>query len=95
MKKFLTVIALLIGIPMLLSIYDKNVNYYTIDATLYESYGAYVTIEDTTGNLWDVENPNICADEVYEVTFYTNGTDSERKDDKIVKIEKKVLTNDQ
>ena len=94
MKKFLTIIALIVGIPMLLSVYDREVNYYTMDATLYESYAGFVTIEDTTGNLWDIEDPNICSDTVYEVTFYTNGTDTERKDDKIVKIVKKDLTNE-
>lgn len=94
MKKFLTIVALIIGIPMLLNIYDREVNYYTMDATLYESYPDFVTIEDKTGNLWDIEDTNICSDTVYEVTFYTNGTDTERKDDKIVKIIEKDLTNE-
>lgn len=75
--------------------YNDVVNYYTMDATVYEISDDTITFEDVTGNLWEMDRiADIKKGDIYELTFNTNGTDEERIDDKIEKIIKKDLTNE-
>lgn len=85
MKKFkiFVIIALVVfgGIA-----YNEEVNHYKIDAIVYEVGADYVTFEDVTGNLWDVDKMDVVVGDKYELTFDTMGTDSERVDDEIINI---------
>jgi hypothetical protein len=85
MKKFkiLVIVALVIFGGMF---YNEEVNHYKMDATVYEVGADYVTFEDTTGNLWDVDKMDVVVGDKYELTFDTMGTDSERVDDEITNI---------
>lgn len=85
MKKFkiLVVVALIVFGGM---VYNEEVNHYKMDATVYEVGSDYVTFEDVTGNLWDVDKMDVTVGDKYELTFDAMGTDSERVDDEIVNI---------
>ena len=85
MKKFkiLVIVALVVFGGMF---YNEEVNHYKMDATVYEVGSDYVTFEDTTGNLWDVDKMDVTVGDKYELTFDTMGTDSERVDDEITNI---------
>lgn len=83
MKKILIIIAIVI----LGFIYDKTVNYYSMNGVVYEyEKGAFVIL-DNTDNLWEIDYTNQfkIGDKV-KITFYTNGTDNERIDDKITSV---------
>lgn len=67
-------------------VYNEEVNHYKMDATVYEVGADYVTFEDVTGNLWDIDKMDITVGDKYELTFDAMGTDNERVDDKIVNI---------
>jgi hypothetical protein len=85
MKKFkiLVIVTLVVFGGM---IYDAEVNHYKMNATVYEVGSDYVTFEDATGNLWDVDKMDATVGDKYELTFDTMGTDSERVDDEITNI---------
>lgn len=64
-------------------------NQYALDAVVVEVNGAVVTVEDSTGNLWDYE---VDADAVpvvgTQVTLFMQGMDTESiYDDQIVGVE--------
>ena len=94
LKKIGKAFLIIVTAVLIIMIYHTNVNFYTVDATVYEVGSDYVTFEDTTGNLWDVDKENFDTNATYELTFYTNCTDEERIDDSITKIVKKDLTNE-
>lgn len=81
--KILVVVALVVFGGM---VYNEEVNHYKMDATVYEVGADYVTFEDTTGNLWDIDKIDVVVGDKYELTFDTMGTDSERVDDEIINI---------
>lgn len=85
MKKFkiLVIIVLVVFGGM---VYNEEVNHYKMNATVYEVGADYVTFEDTTGNLWDIDKIDVTVGDKYELTFDTMGTDSERDDDEIINI---------
>ena len=85
MKKFkiLVIVALVVFGGM---VYNEEVNHYKMDATVYEVGADYVTFEDVTGNLWDIDKIDATVGEKYELTFDTKGTDNERVDDEIINI---------
>ena len=85
MKKFkiLLVVVLIIFCGV---VYNEEVNHYKMNATVYEVGADYVTFEDVTGNLWDVDKIDATVGDKYELTFDAMGTDSERVDDEIINI---------
>ena len=83
MKKILIIVAIVI----LGFIYDKTVNYYSMNGVVYEYEKGVFVILDNTDNLWNIDYTNqLKIGDKVKITFYTNGTDNERIDDKITSV---------
>ena len=66
-----------------------NETHYSMTGTVVTtSYNGEVCIEDTTGNLWEVLETDYCRGDKVRMMFFTDGTDTTRKDDTIVKVKK-------
>lgn len=61
---------------------------YSHDGIVTEINNNVITIEDTTGNLWDFTGEGFALGDKVHVTFDSQHTDNTRIDDKIVKIKK-------
>ena len=59
--------------------------YYEMDCEVVEIVDNVITLEDSTGNLWEVEDINLELGETYTVVFFNNDT-SIRTDDEIEEI---------
>lgn len=63
--------------------------HYTMEGTVVStSFNGSICIEDTTGNLWDMDNVGYCRGDKVRMTFFTDYTDTTREDDKITKIKR-------
>ena len=69
---------------------NKLEYYYTMNGTILniDSNTNIITIEDITGNLWDIEDTtnNYCINDNVKIKFYNNLTDTNRLDDIIEKV---------
>ena len=66
-----------------------NETHYSMTGTVVTtSYNGEVCIEDTTGNLWEILDTDYCRGDKVRIMFFTDGTDTTRKDDIIVRIKK-------
>ena len=87
-KKVLKTIAFIIGLIIFMMIIGR-VGYwdlhYEMDCKVVEITDNVITLEDSTGNLWEVEDINLELGETYTVVFFNNDT-SIRTDDEIEKI---------
>lgn len=87
-KKVLKTIAFIIGFTIFILIVGR-ISYwdlhYEMDCEVVEIVDNVITLEDSTGNLWEVEDINLELGETYTVVFFNNDT-SIRTDDEIEKI---------
>ena len=90
MKKVLTIALTVVFIFVCSLFYNKEVNHYEMNGVVYANEGDVLVLLDTTDNLWEIGYTNTLkvGDEI-KITFYTNGTDSERVDDEITAIVKR------
>lgn len=90
MKKVLTIVLTVVFVLVCGLFYDKEVNYYDMNGVVYADEGDVLVLLDTTDNLWEIGYTDTLkvGDEI-KITFYTNGTDTERIDDEITAIVKK------
>ena len=87
-KKVLKTIALIIGFIIFILVVGRISYwdlYYEMDCEVVEIVNNVITLEDSTGNLWEVEDINLELGETYTVVFFNNDT-SIRTDDEIEKI---------
>lgn len=88
--KIFNVIIVLVIITTILLVNDYCERYYTMDANVYSVEKNEILFEDETGNLFSI----LATDTTYKVgerviiKFDTNNTINNRKDDKIVKVER-------
>ena len=87
-QKALKTIAFIIGFTIFILIIGR-VGYwylhYEMDCEVVEIVDNVITLEDSTGNLWEVEDINLELGETYTVVFFNNDT-SIRTDDEIEEI---------
>ncbi len=87
-KKVLKTIGFIIGLTIFILIIGR-VSYwdlhYEMDCEVVEIVDNVITLEDSTGNLWEVEDINLELGETYTVVFFNNDTYI-RTDDEIEKI---------
>ena len=87
-QKALETIALIIGFIIFILVVGR-ISYwdlhYEMDCEVVEIVDNVITLEDSTGNLWEVEDINLELGETYTVVFFNNDT-SIRTDDEIEKI---------
>lgn len=87
-QKALQTIVFIIGFTIFMLIVGR-VGYwdlhYEMDCKVVEIVDNVITLEDSTGNLWEVEDINLELGETYTVVFFNNDT-SIRTDDEIEKI---------
>ena len=74
-----------------LSIVGTYETHYTMNGVVVASIGDEILVEDNTGNQWTFTGDGYIMGDKVRLTFFTNGTDSNRKDDEIVKV--KVIDN--
>jgi archaellum component FlaF (FlaF/FlaG flagellin family) len=68
-------------------VYSNVMNYYDMNGTVYSIEGDTMVLLDKTDNLWEIDYTDaLKVGDNVKITFYTNGTDNERIDDKIVSI---------
>lgn len=79
-------IMLFLAIPM---IADYNDTHYFMNGEIYSVFNNEIIVLDTTGNLWSFEASEYTGGEKVKILFYTNHTDTTRKDDIIIKIKQK------
>lgn len=87
-QKALETIALIIGFIIFILVVGRISYwdlYYEMDCEVVEIVDNVITLEDSTGNLWEVEDINLELGETYTVVFFNNDT-STRTDDEIEKI---------
>lgn len=87
-QKALETIALIIGFIIFILVVGRIGYwdlYYEMDCEVVEIVDNVITLEDSTGNLWEVEDINLELGETYTVVFFNNDT-SIRIDDEIEKI---------
>lgn len=87
-QKALETIALIIGFIIFILVVGRISYwdlYYEMDCEVVEIVDNVITLEDSTGNLWEVEDINLELGETYTVVFFNNDT-SARTDDEIEKI---------
>ena len=87
-QKALETIALIIGFIIFILVVGR-ISYwdlhYEMDCEVVKIVDNVITLEDSTGNLWEVEDINLELGETYTVVFFNNDT-SIRTDDEIEKI---------
>ena len=87
-QKVLGTIAFIIGFAIFMLIVGR-IGYwdlhYEMDCKVVEIVDNVITLEDSTGNLWEVEDINLELGETYTVVFFNNDT-SIRTDDEIEEI---------
>ena len=87
-QKTLETIALIIGFIIFILVVGR-IGYwelhYKMDCEVVEIVDNVIPLEDSTGNLWEVEDINLELGETYTVVFFNNNT-SIRTDDEIEKI---------
>lgn len=87
-QKVLGTIAFIIGFAIFMLIVGR-VGYwdlhYEMDCEVVKIVDNVITLEDSIGNLWEVEDINLELSETYTVVFFNNNT-SIRTDDEIEKI---------
>ena len=87
-QKALETIALIIGFIIFILVVGRISYwdlYYEMDCEVIEIVDDVITLEDSTGNLWEVEDINLELGETYTVVFFNNDT-CERTDDEIEEI---------
>ena len=87
-QKALETIALIIGFIIFILVVGRISYwdlYYEMDCEVVEIVDNVITLEDSVGNLWEVEDINLELGETYTVVFFNNDT-SIRTDDEIEKI---------
>lgn len=87
-QKALETITLIIGFIIFILVVGRISYwdlYYEMDCEVVEIVDNVITLEDSTGNLWEVEDINLELGETYTVVFFNNDT-SIRTDDEIEKI---------
>ena len=91
-QKVLGTIAFIIGFAIFMLIVGR-VGYwdlhYEMDCKVVEITDNVITLEDNTGNLWEVEDINLELGETYTVVFFNNNTCT-RIDDEIKEIKNVV-----
>ena len=82
-KAIIIILAVVIG----LLVYDRQVNYYTMEGIVYEIDGDVLVLLDSTDNLWEIDyTDTLKVGDKIKIEFHTNYTDDERIDDKITAI---------
>lgn len=63
-------------------------HYYTIEGKIIKTNDNtnVVTIEDITGNIWEIEDTNYNINDSVKIKFFNNLTDSDRLDDIIEEV---------
>ena len=87
-QKALETIALIIGFIIFILVVGRISYwdlYYEMDCEVIEIVDDVITLEDSTGNLWEVEDINLELGETYTVVFFNNDT-CERTDDEVEEI---------
>ena len=91
-QKALETIALIIGFIIFILVVGR-ISYwdlhYEMDCEVVEIVDNVITLEDNTGNLWEVEDINLELGETYTVVFFNNDTCT-RIDDEIEEIKNVV-----
>lgn len=82
-KAIIIILAVVIG----LLVYDRQVNYYTMNGVVYEVDDDTLVLLDSTDNLWEIDyTDTLKIGDKVKIEFHTNYTDDERIDDKITAI---------
>ena len=93
MKKrfFIQSIALIFGFIFLAIVIDKIDSTYTREAKVNSIEGNIITFEDTNGNFWEweQEKEDFQIKEKVTLIMDTRGTDTNIRDDEIVRIKRK------
>ena len=88
-KNILAIVTLLLTALMLVAATSYSDTHYTMDGTVVStSFNGGICIEDTTGNLWDMDNVGYCRGDQVRLVFFTDYTDDTREDDEIIKIKR-------
>lgn len=78
-----------LGLLAIIALTGYNDTHYMMTGTVVTtSYNDEICIEDTTGNLWEMSDMDYCRGDKVRMMFFTEGTDTTRKDDTIVRIRK-------
>jgi hypothetical protein len=87
MRKVLITVLVVLVVVFVGIVYNDVMNYYDMNGTVYSIEGDTIVLLDKTDNLWEIDYTDALkvGDDV-KITFYTNRTDNERIDDKIVSI---------
>lgn len=87
MKKVLITVLVVLVVVFVGIVYNNVMNYYDMNGTVYSIEGDTMVLLDKTDNLWEIDYTDVLkVGDKIKITFYTNGTDVERIDDKIVSI---------
>ena len=88
-KNILAGFTLALTMFMFIAAAGYSETHYTMEGTVVStSFNGSIRIEDTSGNLWDMNNVGYCQGDRVRVTFFTDYTDTTREDDKITKIKR-------
>ena len=88
MKKMLTILGVAVALITVIILTVCVESRYSLDAKVIEKNDSIITFEDTTGNLWSIED----TENIYQIgndvklTWNDKGTDF-KTDDEIIKIE--------
>ena len=90
-QKVLETVVFIIGVIIFLFVVGR-VGYfethYEMECKVVKVKNNIITLEDSVGFRWEVENDSLTIDDKCIVTFFTNDTDN-RLDDVIEKVEKR------
>lgn len=87
-KEIIIIISTIIVFIFSFIIVNNLEHYYTIEGKIIETNDNtnIVTIEDITGNIWEIEDTNYNTNDNVKIKFFNNLTDSNRLDDIIKEV---------
>ena len=87
MKKTMMIILISTICFVLFYAFNTKRTNYTMTGTVYSVGSEVTTIEDETGNLWEIDNEDFEKDEEVVITFNNQNT-HDRFDDEVKKVKK-------
>lgn len=88
MRNVMKAIVFVSLVLLLLGVVGKIESEYTREGIVIERESNVFTIEDTTGNLWVVEDTNLNLGDRVELKMFNNHTDNIISDDEVMKIKR-------
>lgn len=82
----LLILAFVLICTLLLSMLTTANTYTHTRCTVVSARGNFLTIEDKSGNLWNIETQGYKVGDRVTVKFHTNGTTDTRTDDRIIAL---------